>query len=356
MSAPRDGADRGELTGAPLPAAYDGVICDLDGVVYRGDEPVPGAPEALQDIVVRGTRVVYATNNASRVPSVVAAQVAGLGAPATPHDVVTSAQAGAELLRTRMTAGARVLALGGPGAVDALTECGLRPVAPVDVDTGVSAVLQGLGRDLTVGDFEAAARALTAGIPWVATNTDSTLPMPWGLAPGNGAYVSLLTTATGRRPEVVGKPFAPLYRLALARLGSTPSRTLAIGDRLETDIAGARAAGVHSAWVLTGVDRPSDVLRTNLTPTFVVASLGELLGPYAVPTRREDGWLCGAAVARLDGDRLDLRGPDGARIELVRAGLAALLEARDGGIAADHLAGLAEPLDGLADELLATAR
>src|SRR6478736_6225428 len=289
-----------ETSTQPLIAGYDGVVCDLDGVVYRGADAVPGAAKALQDIVARGVRVVYATNNASRIPSEVATQIAGLGAPATASDVVSSAQAGAARLATDLPPGAAVLALGGEGVVEALRDAGLVPVAAArdHARSGpgeVAAVLQGFGKELRVRDFETAARLLTSGLPWVASNDDATLPLPWGQSPGNGAYVDLLAAAVRRRPDVVGKPHPPLYRLALDRLGTRPARTLAVGDRLGTDILGAQAAGIDSAWILTGVDRPTDLVEGEASPPYVLASLADLLVPYAVPTPDADGWRCGAA-------------------------------------------------------------
>lgn len=341
--------------GAPIGSVidgYDGIICDLDGVVYRGDDAVPGAPDALQDMVVRGVRVVYATNNASRVPAEVARQVADLGAPATPEDVVSSAQAGAARLQAQLSAGARVLALGGDGVVEALEQAGFTPVYPADLDgaaVDVEAVLQGFGRQLRVSDFETAARVLAGDLPWVATNDDATLPLPWGQSPGNGAYIDLLTTATRRRPVVVGKPHPPLYRLALDRLGTSPSRTLAVGDRLATDIVGAAAAGIDSAWVLTGVDRPSDLVGGTASPTYVVTALTELLRPYAVAAPDAGGWRCGNAHVVATDDGLTVAG-GGTPVEAVRAGLAALEERgrygrpvdllREDAVALDRLLGL----------------
>ncbi len=316
---------------API-AGYDAVVCDLDGVVYRGDEAVPGAPISLHDMTTRGVRVLYATNNASRVPSEVAEHLRRLGVPARDADVVTSAEAGAAILSRKVPASAAVLALGGEGVSWALTREGLRPVSPTEIspEQGVAAVLQGLGRQLTVADFEVAARAIAEGAIWVVTNGDTTLPLQWGTAPGNGAYVDLLRTATGQSPvAAAGKPEAPLYDLAVERLGCAQGRTLAVGDRLDTDIAGARAAGLDSAWVLTGIDRPSDLLATDLHPTYVIASLSELLQPYAVPVALGGTWRCASATARIERGLLHLE-PGGARpIELVRAGLAALLEHRD---------------------------
>ncbi len=326
-------ADGGSDGAADLIAAYDALVCDLDGVVYRGDGAVPGAPEVLREVAARGVRLIYATNNASRVPADVAAHLRRLGAPARDGDVVTSAEAGAGLLADRLPAGAPVLALGGDGVASALEQAGLRPVMPSAATSApdVAAVLQGLGRQLTVADFETAAQLIEQGAVWVATNADTTLPMEWGTAPGNGAYLDLLASATGRRPEAsVGKPASPLYDLAVARGRTSPRRTLAVGDRLDTDIAGARAAGLDSAWVLTGVDAPSDLLTTDLIPTFVLGSLAELLQPYAVPRRHEGSWHCASATARLVDGILNLDPGDRGEMDAVRAGLAALIEHRDG--------------------------
>ena len=344
-----------ETSTQPLIAAYDGVVCDLDGVVYRGADAVPGAPKALRDIVARGIRVVYATNNASRVPTEVAAQIAGLGAPATASDVVSSAQAGAARLATDLPPGAAVLALGGEGVVAALRDAGLAPVAAARDHDGpgpdeVAAVLQGFGKELRVRDFEAAARLLSSGLPWVATNDDATLPLPWGQSPGNGAYIELLVAALGRRPDVVGKPHPPLYELALSRLGTVAGRTLAVGDRIGTDIVGAEATGLDSAWVVTGVDRPSDVVTSESSPTYVIASLAELLMPYAAPVAEAGGWRCGAARVAFDGEDLVIERGSEEPIEVVRAGLAALLASRDEGAPPEHLRRAAATLDRLLDD------
>ncbi|OFE17759.1 hypothetical protein BA895_14910 [Humibacillus sp. DSM 29435] len=350
---------------ATLADRYRGVICDLDGVVYRGGDAVEGAPQSLVRLKAAGVRIVYATNNAARPPEDVAAQLVSLGAPCELDDVVTSAQAGSAHLAEALGPAARVLALGGAGVAVALRAVGLTPVAAADSDgDDVVAVLQGLGRQLTVRDFEVAARHLTRGARWVATNLDATFPLEWGSAPGNGAYVELLASTTGRTPEVVGKPFPPLYLLATERLGTSPAQTLAIGDRLDTDIAGAGAAGVDCVWVLTGVDLPSALFTTPelVAPMHVVAALSELLEPTAVVTVQGCGdervWACGGVTVRVetapdDGSppRLRIEGldQDAARpIDGVRAGLAALLAVRDDHrLPLDELARLAGSLDAL---------
>lgn len=329
------GAPFGRASEGPIRDAYEGIVCDLDGVVYRGAGAVPGAPAALRRLAAHGVRIVYATNNASRLPGEVAEHLTSLGLPVTADDVVTSAQAGAAEVARLVPPGSRVLALGGPGVAAALAETGLAAVQPGTPDsTGpVDAVLQGLGRELTVRDFEDAARHLADGAAWVASNADSTLPLEWGLAPGNGAYVDLLAATVGREPTVVGKPHAPLYRAAVERLGTPPERTLAVGDRLDTDIAGAVAAGLDSAWLLTGVDRPSDLLRhhENAMPTWVLASVSEIEQPYAAVWPASPGWTCAGGRVALSASGLDVVAGGARPIELVRAGLAALLDALEAG-------------------------
>jgi HAD superfamily hydrolase (TIGR01450 family) len=327
-----------ELGGStgPVRAAYKAVVCDLDGVVYRGDSAVPGAPETLREWAAQGTRIVFATNNASRLPADVADHLTGIGMPATADDVVTSAQAGADHLRSMLPAGARVLALGGEGVAAALTQAGFTAVSPGAQDAGdqVDGILQGLGRQLTVLDFENAARHLAAGAVWVASNEDSTFPLEWGLAPGNGAYVSLLAGASGRTPIVVGKPHPPLYEAAVRRLGTDARETVAIGDRLDTDIAGGAAAGLDTAWVLTGVHRPTDLLRHAevSAPTWVVSRLDELDEPYAAVLAADGKWASGGGWVRMHTDGLEIVAGDAKPVELVRAGLAAVLDARDRGV------------------------
>lgn len=341
-------------SGAPLRAAYGNVICDLDGVVYRGRSEVPGATAALRALRAHGVRVVFATNNASRVPQDVVDHLATFRLSATAEDIVTSAQAGAVCLAERIPAGERVLALGGDGVVEALSQAGFAAVRPGSPTAGapVGAVLQGFGPELRVRDFEDAARQLADGAVWVATNGDSTLPLEWGLGPGNGAYVALLESVAGRSPVVVGKPHAPLYRLAMDRLGALPESTLAVGDRLDTDIAGAVAAGIDSAWVLTGVDSPSALLTADAarTPTHVIGSLSDLNLPYAAPLRAAEGWACGGGWVSVGPTGLDVASGRARPIELVRAAIAAVRAtmAQNGASSID-LALVGPQLDALAD-------
>ncbi len=261
-----------------LVARYAAVVCDLDGVVYRGPSAVPHAVEVLGALSVA---VLYATNNASRSPDDVAAHLRELGLACTPEAVATSSQAGAWLLADRLPGGSPVLAVGGAGVATALAEAGLTPVRPADAaNVTVDAVLQGYGPDVTASDLAEAAYAVQAGATWVASNTDGTLPTDRGVAPGNGSLVAAVERAVGTPPHLVaGKPGPPLYLLCAQRLDLPPGRLLAVGDRLDTDIEGAVAAGMDSLLVLTGVDDLRACLEApvNRRPTWVAPDLQALL-------------------------------------------------------------------------------
>jgi glycerol-1-phosphatase len=259
----------------PVPLGpVDGVVCDLDGVVYRGRSTVPHAVQALRRMPVP---IVYVTNNASIPAEIIADRLRGLGIDVADTDVVTSAQAGAAVI-ARTIPGAVVLAVGGPGVAGALEHSGL--VATTSAE-GAEAVLQGYGPDVRARDLAEAAYAVADGAWWVATNTDATIPTDRGVAPGNGSLVGVVSAAVGRGPDaVVGKPRPDLYRLAAERLGVEPGRTLAVGDRLDTDIEGATAAGLPSALVLTGIDsrESAKAAPPHRRPTRILEDLRGLSG------------------------------------------------------------------------------
>jgi HAD superfamily hydrolase (TIGR01450 family) len=256
--------------------AHDVVFFDLDGVVYIGPHAVAHAPEVLAELRSRGIGCCFVTNNASRTPIQVAEHLTQLGIPASAHEVVTGSQAGAGLMSSFVEPGSRVLAIGGPGVAEALTERGFQPVFSNSDDP--AAVMQGFGPELSWCDLAEAAYALRRQIPWIATNMDSTFPTPRGLAPGNGSLVMALVHATGRRPDAVaGKPEHSLFDEAVLRTGS--SRGLMVGDRLDTDIAGGNRAGMATLLVLTGVctsDEADSALGDEI-PTYVGEDLRSLL-------------------------------------------------------------------------------
>jgi glycerol 3-phosphatase-2 len=321
---------------------FDGIVCDLDGVVYRGHEAVPHAAESLVTALSHSVRVVYATNNASRTPGEVAAHLDALGLPGPESRVVTSAQAGAHYLAQRCPAGSRVLAVGGPGVWLALQEAGLTPVSTqtetgrVGTDQPVSAVLQGYGAAVGWADLAEAGYAVQAGALWVATNQDRTLPTDRGIAPGNGTLVAAVREVVNVDPVVVGKPHTPLYELSVSVLGTKLDRTLAIGDRLDTDIMGATSAGMQSLFVFGGVHGWADLVGAQplSRPTFTATDLRSLHLPYTEPIQDvsdSSRWVCGQAQCRLSaaGDLMVSR--TGTLNDRVRAALAAVWQAVDQG-------------------------
>lgn len=258
-----------------LAERYDAIVCDLDGVVYRGDPAVPHAVEALSAAALP---ILYATNNASRPPTAVAEHLRRIGLTVEDASVATSSQAAAWLLTRHCEVGASVLAIGGVGVPEALRERGFVTVASAADDP--DAVVQGYGPDVTASDLAQAAYAVQRGALWLATNTDHTLPTASGYAPGNGALVLAVGAAVGRGPDLVaGKPDEPLYLMCAERLGVDPARVLAIGDRLETDIEGAHRAGMDSLLVLTGVHGLRDAVAAppEARPTWVARDLRALL-------------------------------------------------------------------------------
>jgi len=327
--------------GSSLIEGFDGIICDLDGVIYRGHAGIPHAVESLLAALSAGVAVVYATNNASRSPAEVAGHLEALGLPGPGSRVVTSAQAGARYVAQRCPPGSRVLAVGGPGVSLALQEAGLVPVCapttPAQVtrsDEPLVAVLQGYGSQVAWTDLAEAAYAVQAGALWVATNIDSTLPTDRGLAPGNGALVDAVRQAVSVDPVVVGKPHTPLYELSVSVLGTGLDRTLAIGDRLDTDILGASAAGMASLFVFGGVHGWADVVgaERDARPRYVATDLRCLHSGYSEPVqdlRDSSRWVCGEAEAWVSaaGDLGVSRA--GALNERLRAAVTALWHAGD---------------------------
>jgi len=314
---PADIGPRG--SGKRLCEAYDVALLDLDGVIYLGGKAVPGAADALAEASRAGMRAAFVTNNASRSPSRIAAQLNSLGVPATATDVVTSAQAAARLLAERLPAGAPVLVAGGTGLRIALHERNLRPVSSAAEHP--QAVVQGFSPDLNYGLLAEAALAIRAGAWYVASNADATLPTPRGPAPGNGSIIALLAAATGVQPVVAGKPETPLHAESVQRTGA--KHPLVVGDRLDTDIEGAFNGHADSLLVLTGVSTPADAILAppHCRPTYIARDLGGLVTPHPEVTAAGDGgWACGGWTARLvlDGGKLDLSG-SGDPVDALRA-------------------------------------
>jgi len=319
--------DRAPAEAATPLTGVDAVLADLDGVVYAGAGALPHAVDSLARARREGARLGYITNNAARTDATVAAHLTALGLPTEPSDVITSPQAAMRLLAERVPAGATVLVVGGEGLVVETERAGFRVTR--SADDAPAAVVQGFAPEVGWSQLAEAAFALAVpedegGIPWIATNTDWTIPQARGVAPGNGTLVSAVHTAVGRLATVAGKPETPIFDEAVARFGAR--RPLFLGDRLDTDILGACRSGIPSAIVLTGIDRPKHVLAAppGSRPDFILGDLRELFEPYPQVVVR-DGVACsGGAAVRVDGVDVEILAEGDRAIDLVRAGAAAI--------------------------------
>lgn len=300
----------------------DVVLADLDGVVYTGPHAIPYAVESLNR-AAESIRVGYITNNASRTDASVAGHLSDLGLSVRPEDVVTSPQAAVVLLAELVPAGSRILVVGGDGLVDEVQKAGFTVTR--SAEDSPAAVIQGFAPTVGWEQLAEAAFALHTGIPWVATNTDWTIPVARGIAPGNGTLVSAVHTAVGRLPVVAGKPERAIFDAATKRFSS--ANPLFIGDRLDTDILGANNAQIESALVLTGIDRAKQVIAADAKsrPNYILGDLRELHEPYPETTVARNGArVVGAARVRLDGNTVRIEAEGSSELDLLRAACAAI--------------------------------
>ncbi len=249
------------------------VCCDLDGVLWRGDEPVPGAAEGVAALRAAGLRVGFVSNNSGNPIGAVVDKLASFGVPADGDDVLTSAQSAAHLLARSLPAGAPVLVCAGPGVVEALGEVGLEIVH----EAPASAVVVGFHLGFDFDELDRASRAVREGARLIATNLDATYPIPGGLMPGSGAITAAVETASGAKAEVAGKPEPPTVALVRERWGDAG---IVVGDRPSSDGALADALGWPFALVLSGVTGtpppPGGEAVPDPPPPFVAADLGTI--------------------------------------------------------------------------------
>jgi HAD superfamily hydrolase (TIGR01457 family) len=253
-----------------LAERYDVFLFDLDGVLYRGAEPIPGAAGAVDGLRRMGKGIAFVTNNSARTPGMVADHLRAVGVRAEPAEVETSALTTAGVLSSRGVR--RAFVIGETGIRQALAE---RGIGVLDGEPDAAeAVVVGWDRGLDYAKLRTASLLIQRGAAFVATNADASYPAPEGRWPGAGAIVAAIETTTGVRAEVVGKPHPPILRSALRRAGG--GRPLVIGDRLDTDIAGASELGWDSLLVLTGITTSDEVASAPQPPTYVGADLGVL--------------------------------------------------------------------------------
>ena len=249
-------------------------VIDMDGVLWEGDKPLPGLIEFFAALRQRQMPFVLATNNAGRSPEQYRDKLARMGVTVSVDEIFTSPQATAIVLAQRSPGGGRVFVIGEQALQDALAAAGFTFCDLYQTDAGY--VVVGIDRGLSWDKLATATLNIRAGAVFVGTNPDLSLPTEHGITHGNGAILAALQAATGVAPIVVGKPEPTMYQQALTRLKSKPDDTLAIGDRLDTDILGAVRAGLPSALVLTGVSRRADLETLAYRPTWVLDSIVDI--------------------------------------------------------------------------------
>lgn len=253
----------------------DGLVCDLDGVMYRGAEPVGGSAEAINRLRAGGVRVVFCSNNASPTIERYLDKLGSMGVEVSPNELVTSAVVTVEVLAARKAAGKSAIVVGEDGLREALRSIGVI----VDDDPGsrtADFVVVGFDQSFTYATLRRASHAVRDGAELIACNTDASFPTSDGLWPGAGSLVAAIETATGRRAEVMGKPHEPMMRAAERHLGDA-TQIAAVGDRSNTDLDGGRAMGWTTILVLSGVTSAAEAAELDPQPDLTLDRLADLL-------------------------------------------------------------------------------
>lgn len=257
-----------------IPASIKGIILDMDGVLWAADHPLLDMPWFFRELKAIGIPVVFATNNATRSISMYVERLAGFGVPVEPWQVVNSAIATAAYLQKTFPQGGPLFIVGETGVIEALAEKGFYLANEHEEPL---AVVAGMDRAMSYNKLAKAALLIRAGKPFIGTNPDLTFPTPGGLVPGAGATLAYLESATSVAPVIIGKPEPYLYQFSIERLGTRPEETLAVGDRLETDILGGQRTGCPTVLVLSGVTSPEEAKQWQPQPDLVLPNLADLL-------------------------------------------------------------------------------
>jgi 4-nitrophenyl phosphatase len=259
-----------------IPSHIKALIIDMDGVVWKSDSPIGDLAATFGRIRERGLKFVFATNNSTKTSDQYVERLTGLGVNVEPWQVITSSQAAAAMVAKKFPPRTKAFIIGEDGIRMAMEEKGFEVVS-VENATQAQVVVMGIDREITFQKASEATLLVRNGIPFYATNADKTFPTPRGEIPGSGAWLSIITTATGVEPIVAGKPFPFLMELSLEKLGTSKAETLVVGDRLETDIAAGQAVGCPCALVLSGVSTKEEAEKWDPKIDMITESLSELV-------------------------------------------------------------------------------
>ena len=256
---------------------YSGLILDLDGVIWVGKKPIPEAVDVVKKLRTQGKRVLFVTNNSTRSRKDYKKRLRDLGLEVSIDEIMNSGYATALLLKERY-GGGRTYVVGEKGLIEELEGQGLHVITRKECwEGGADFVVVGMDRSFDYWKIATAMRAIREGALFIATNADKTFPSEEGLLPGAGTMVAAISTASGKEPDiVVGKPNVYIFEMALKKMDLRKEEVLVIGDRIDTDIEGARRAGIKSLLILTGVTGREEVEKSDIKPDFVLNSMKEL--------------------------------------------------------------------------------
>ncbi len=262
------------MTDPNILADVRALIIDMDGVLWAGDQPMPGLAEFFQTLRRRSMRFVLATNNALKTPDQYVSKLASMGVRVAHDEIIGSGLAAALYLKQHARPGARVFPIGGDGVRQALINNGFQLVGLYEKNADY--VVCGMDHELSWDKIATATLNIREGAHFIGTNPDTSLPTEHGLTHGNGAILAALQTATGVAPFIIGKPEPIMYRIAMERLKANAAETVAVGDRLDTDILGAVRTGIRSILVLTGASRREHLAQMDYEPTWVMQDIREI--------------------------------------------------------------------------------
>jgi len=248
------------------------LVLDMDGVLWRENEAIGDLPATFSKFEKERLQVLMATNNATKTPDQYVQKLASMGVQVSRDQIITSSMGVAYLLKKRFPERGSIYVVGEIGLTTALEEAGFTISEEHPV-----AVVAGMDRQISYTKLKRATLLIRSGVPFYGTNPDRTYPTPEGIIPGAGAILSALVTATDVEPIIAGKPNPTLYEFALEKLGTKPEETLAVGDRIETDILGGQRAGLRTALVLSGIATFEEGLAWNPRIDLIVPQLGDLL-------------------------------------------------------------------------------
>ena len=254
---------------------FDGLLVDLDGVVWIGRDAVPGAPETLRTLLEADKRIVFITNNPGKPPAVYARRLQEIGVLVGPEQVVTAGMVAVRMANEAAGNDGSAFVIGAPPLKEMIEASGVRLCHWEEAPEASVVVVSG-HREFSYRELMAAKQALDRGAPLIATSRDPTMPFPGGELPGTGAVLAAVETASGRRAEIAGKPERHLFEIARKALGECESVAM-IGDRVSSDIAGGRAAELETILVLSGTTTPEQAREADPRPDFVLEDLRGLL-------------------------------------------------------------------------------